>query len=654
MCGIAGIFSRKGIESEYLTLMSSALEHRGPDGYGYMLFSKEQGIRMVFNDSVSKCAPNHDMIGFAHRRLSVIDLSEASLQPMKDESNTYCVVYNGEIYNYLDLKMELKAMGYSFKTSGDTEVLIRAYEAWGPECMKKFNGMWAFVLLDIRNQCLIISRDRFGIKPLYYLIHDNTLYFASEIKGLLRIPFFDKKPNERIVAKYLLAGLVDDTKETFFDGIYQFPAAHWAKISLRADNLIVRTEPYWLLPSVTYQGSEKDATSKFRELFLDSVRIHAQSDVPVGTCLSGGLDSSSIVCASDLLRERLQIPNYTHSAFGYSPSEEKYSEKKYMDMVVDATSVRLNKIDFTQDQFQRALPLIIQAQDEPFASASIVAQWFVFQKAKENGMTVMLDGQGSDEIMAGYHTYFVNIALNLIAKKDFIGYWSLRSKYQREIGAFPLSYGLFSLGIIASVLPQYFRSLLRPGARFIRRLKKTSPIAPERISLTHTLMKQYPTGDIVSGYPHSLNEELQKQVQSISLPALLRYEDRNSMAHSIEARVPFLDSRLVEFVFTLPDELKIRGVTTKHILRESMKGILPEAVRTRKDKMGFKPNPDLTFSFIRNHLDLIRTNTTEYEERWFKERGVEQILNSNDRSVAFEWLLWRILNTKLWARQHWI
>lgn len=455
MCGITGIVSLQGINRHYLAAMSSVLKHRGPDGYGYMVYDRDRGIRVAFNCDLSNYISGHELVGLAHRRLSVIDLSEASLQPMKDQSNTYCVTYNGEIYNYIDLKNELQDLGYSFKTTGDTEVLLKAYEAWGPQCMKRFNGMWAFALLDARNQCLILSRDRFGIKPLYYIIQNNTIYFASEIKGLLAIPIFSKEPNEKIIAKYLVTGLIDNTDETFFKDIYQFPAAHWAKISLTDSPISLKMEPYWSFPEGRYQGSEQDAINKFKELFMDSVRIHHQSDVPVGTCLSGGLDSSSIVCTSDLLRKSYAIPNYSHLAFGYCPPEEEYTEVKYMDAVVEATSVRMNKVGVQQGQFQNALPLIIQAQDEPFGSAGIVAQWFVFQKARENGLTVMLDGQGADEILAGYHIHFDRIFLNLIAKGRILDYWALRTKYEKEIGRFPLSSPIFFGGAMISLLVIY-------------------------------------------------------------------------------------------------------------------------------------------------------------------------------------------------------
>ncbi len=324
-----------------------------------------------------------------------------------------------------------------------------------------------------------------------------------------------------------------------------------------------------------------------------------------------------------------------------------------MDDVVKATSARMNYVEISQDQFLSRLPQIILEQDEPFGSASIVSQWFVFQKAKAEGMTVMLDGQGADEILAGYHTYFATIALNLLEKRRVSDYLSLRSNYEKEIGKFPLPFPFLSLGAMALLVPHPFPDLIRAVIRFLRELKRSNPLSSERISLNDALMKRYSPKESVPKTFRSLNEELQIQVRSLSLPALLRYEDRNSMAHSIEARVPFLDYRLVEFLFTLPEHWKIKGVTTKHILREAMKGILPESVRTRKDKIGFKATPNLTFEFARDHYSTLVENQTEFEKKWFNPKGVRKLLNNNDQSTSFEFLLWRIVNMKFWLRQHW-
>lgn len=653
MCGIIGIISVNGIEKEYLCSMSNSLQHRGPDGYGYMLYSKAKGIRLWINEDISDERLERTTVAFAHRRLSIIDLSTVNSQPMMDESGTYCVVYNGEIYNYIELRKELESLGFAFKTTGDTEVLLHAYEAWGPSCMEKFNGMWAFALLDTLNQCVIFSRDRFGIKPLYYTIMNNLIYFASEIKGLLAISSLQREPNNKILAHYLLTGLVDEMQETFFKGIYQFPAAHWATISLRDDSLKVNPKSYWSLPTTAFQGTKKDAINQFRELFLDAVKVHTRSDVSVGTCLSGGLDSSSIVCSAEILKKENLIPMYSHNAFGYCSSDQ-WSEKEYMDIVTKATSINMHYITISQADFEKNVPRIILQQDEPFGSASIVAQWFVFQRAKAEGITVMLDGQGADEILGGYHTFFKTIALNMLFNRNILRFLALRYRYEKEIGEFPLKYRLITTGKIASLIPTQILKILRPFKKLVTRRPESINLPSPKISpFTDALIEQHPLELSVSKRGRTLNEDLYIRLKSMSLPALLRFEDRNSMAHSIEARVPFLDHRLVELLFTIPGNLKINKVTTKYIFREAMKGILPESIRNRKDKIGFMASPSLTFSFIQNHYNTLIQNQTELEKQIFDPSGIAKLIKSNDQSSSLEQQLWRILNTKLWIRHHW-
>jgi len=652
MCGIAGIVSNKGFRCQNLEMMSSALQHRGPDGHGYMLYSKEKGIRVGVNQEVTACQPKDDLVGFAHRRLSIIDLSEKNAQPMMNESETCCVTYNGEIYNYGELRGELEGLGYSFKTNGDTEVVLRAYEAWGPGSFERFNGMWALVLLDTEKQSLILSRDRFGIKPLYYTIDNHAIYFASEIKGILAVLPSKREANEGTVVKYLMTGLVNDTQETFYQGIYQFPAGHWGRISLREDSPEIRLVRYWSFREETSQRKEEEAVEVFRQLFLDGIRAHAQSDVPIGTCLSGGLDSSSIVCVSDILRKDDQIPNYTHSAFGYCPEKEAISERPYADIVVKARSVDMHYVDFSENEFEKVLPSILLTQDEPFGSASIVAQWFVFREAKNKGMTVMLDGQGADEVLGGYHANFVSLAWSLLARKRIRESFLLRSAYEREIGSFPIPYDRFLIQAGVALTPKILKRPLRRVAQICQTGLGNMHRSPGNW-LTEEISKKYNPAQFRYETFASMNQELQRQVTSTFLPALLRYEDRNSMAHSIEARVPFLDHRLVEFLFTLPEDLKIRGVTTKYILREAMKGILPEVIRNRKDKVGFKANPDLTFNWVDRHRATLCRNQTEYERRWLNPVGMENLLGSRERSVEIEFLLWRVINLKLWVRMNW-
>lgn len=652
MCGIAGIISLDGIEQGALRAMSKALEHRGPDGFGFSVYSKNTGLTIWHNQDIPAVYDGSAVVGFAHRRLAIIDLSPDGLQPITDESGELSIVYNGEIYNYLELRTELEGLGYRFFTSSDTEVLLQAYRAWGSECLSKFNGMWAFVLLDLKNKTVLLSRDRFGIKPLYYIIQNRTLYFASEIKGLLAIPSISCAPNEKIVGHYLLTGLVDHTTETFFEGIHQFPSAHWAEVSYDETSLQMYPERYWDFSTGTSDSSEQQLIEEFRSLFLDALRLHARSDVPVGTCLSGGLDSSSIVCGSELLRRDNLVPQYSHTAYGYCASDETYSEKKFMQAVIDATDAQMNYIEVSPDVFLEALTRIIREQDEPFGSASVVAQWFVFQRARQTGMTVMLDGQGADEIMGGYHYYFQTVARSLILRGDLAGLLSLRRTYQNEIGPFPFSFKPVSL--LYNVSPSIVRNFAQL-ARIRYRARKNSKLADsfESMALSNSFIRsQIRTLPEFTLY-NSLEKHLRADVQSLSLPALLRYEDRNSMAHSIEARVPFLDYRLVEFLSKVPEQMKIRGVTTKHILRQAFRDFIPKPVLDRKDKIGFKATPDLTFDLINKTRSNLVENRTEYEKHWFDSEDLKQVFRSSGREMSKEFNLWRVVNLKIWARQFW-
>lgn len=647
MCGISGIISPKGIPVRKLPLMSSALQPRGPDGYGYMLYSQQNGIRVWLNDDNVNGDSTREVVGFAHRRLSILDVSDSSLQPMVEESGSYCVIYNGEIYNYIELRAELEQLGYRFRTTGDTEVLLRAYEAWGVDCLKKLNGMWAFVLLDAKEGRVVFSRDRFGIKPLYYAIRNQCLYFASEIKSLVVALPEEVLPNHAAVARYLVDGIVDNTSETFFEGVYQLPAAHSATVDLREDRLSLSLDRYWSLPGKQNTESNSSVVDRFRELFIDSVRLHARSDVDVGSCLSGGLDSSAIVCVSKTLHEDGQIAHYASTTVGYDSAESKYSERRFMEIVSQSTSSRMAFTGLSQDEFNSAIPKVLRAQDEPFGSASIVAQWAVFERAKAEGLKVMLAGQGADELLAGYHTYILTMAANRLASRDIGKFLRLRSEFEREIGEFPISMRQF--------FPLVFPNWVTRSSQAVRGLfGGYTPRHISRLPITREFRSSIPTLEDPAVRRLSLGQQQRLDLESRVLPALLRHEDRNSMAHSIEARVPFLDHRLVEFAFSLPDYWKINGVQTKYVLREAMRGIVPEAVNTRKDKIGFRAAPHLTLEYARSHYDELKGNNTEFEALWFDSEAVERYLEKCIRQkVHDEFLLWRILNTKMWARSFW-
>jgi asparagine synthase (glutamine-hydrolysing) len=373
MCGRAGAISPNGVDPAALIRMGDRIGHRGPDGEGYLIGSAGNGPLRRSSRGEITGADTSTAVGFAHRRLTIIDLSERSDQPLVDASGEYAIAYNGEVYNYVELREELRRLGHSFRSSGDTEVVLEAYKEWGAECVGRFIGMWAFAILDRPGRRVLLSRDRFGIKPLYYARVGDALYFASEIKALLAMPGLEVEPNEELARRFLLDGGVDYSEETFFRGISKLASAHNLSIGLDGDRAL-KPRRYWWYPSQDGRVSERDAAAEFRELLADSIRIHARSDVPVGTCLSGGLDSSSIVCLAEQLRAGNQIPRYTHSAFGYLPQDEAFSERRHMQSVVDATGARLFFVEPPAERFVEELLRIVGQQDEPFGSTSIAAQ----------------------------------------------------------------------------------------------------------------------------------------------------------------------------------------------------------------------------------------------------------------------------------------
>jgi asparagine synthase (glutamine-hydrolysing) len=639
MCGIAGVISTRGIDTSVLVRMNDRIAHRGPDGEGYLVGTPGHGrLRRCSREELADDR-SPAVVGFAHRRLTIIDLSERSDQPLVDASGDYAIAYNGEVYNYVELRKELEGLGHSFASEGDTEVVLEAYKEWGHACVQRFVGMWAFAILDRPRRTVFLSRDRFGIKPLFYALWGESLVFASEIKGLLAVPGFQTEPDGEVLRRFLSIGVVDSTESTFFDGIRRLLPAHNLEIDLDQPQRL-NPSRYWWYPPQNGPISRDDAAERLRALLSDSVRLHARSDVPVGTCLSGGLDSSSIVCLAEELRAAGQIPRYTHSAFGYVPQEEEFSERVHMESVIGKTGARMFLVDTPRDRFVEKLFSVVQQQDEPFGSTSIAAQWFVFEAARREGMKVMLDGQGADEVLGGYHGYFGVIASNLLQRRRLLAYARFHRAHKRLLGHGPLPVR----GAIWSALPtRARRGVTRPA---------TVPL-PAGARLLSTEMRERVRRDYQPNPPGSLQELLQDHTESLGLPSLLRFEDRNSMAHSIEARVPMLDHRVVEFAFGLPDQLKIRGVETKYVLREAMRGVLPESVRARTDKIGFRAEPRATWTLAEQHRDSLLANRTEYEERWFDSAAVAAALDRSDRSVEAEYSVWRVLNAKLWLRLHW-
>ena len=637
MCGIAGAICNAGIDPAVLAPMADRIAHRGPDGRGYLVWRPGDELRM--SRSVEAAPSGEATVGLAHNRLSIIDLREINDQPLVSDDGSLALSFNGEVYNYVELRSELEALGHEFRTSGDTEVLLAAYREWGPACVERLVGMWAFALLDAANGRLLLSRDRFGIKPLYYALTGGVLYFASEIKALLSVPGFRPEPDEAAVRRFLVTGGVDETERSFFQGVRSLPAAHNAIVTLEAPAAEPRPERYWSIPEEGYEGGREQAAREFADLFRDSVRVHARSDVPVGTCLSGGLDSSSIVCVAEELRRAGRIPQYAHSGFGYLPDDAAYSERPYMEAVTEQTGLEMTFVEVTPDRFAEALVEVARHQDEPFGSTSIAAQYFVFGAAKAGGMKVMLDGQGADEVLGGYDHYFPLIAVALLRRRRFAAYARFTRAHRRERGGPPIS----RRHALATLAPR------RAGDAAASRMIEP----PSATLLSGELRDRIGYEDY--RYPEfdSVRDVLAASTSSLGLPALLRFEDRNSMAHSIEARVPFLDHRLVEFAFRLPYDFKINGTSTKDVLRRAMADVLPPKVLGRLDKIGFRAEPSATWRLAERHRSSLLADRTDYERRWLSPAGLAALLDGGDRSADAEFMLWRVINLKLWLRTFW-
>ncbi|MBP5475182.1 MAG: asparagine synthase (glutamine-hydrolyzing), partial [Methanomicrobium sp.] len=512
--------------------MSKRLEHRGPDGCGIKIFDK---------------------CGLVHRRLSIIDLSENASQPMCNEDETLWLVFNGEIYNYPELRAILIERGHTFRSETDSEVIIHSYEEWGADCTKKFNGMWAFAIYDTKTGKLFCSRDRFGVKPFYYAYSHGGFFFASEIKALVALPDIGKKPCDEKLNEYLLGGTLDTDEKTMFDGILQLRPATNMLINGTEEPVF---EKYWDLkvsPAISFTDSNCDdekAAAEFLDLLRDSVRLRLRSDVPVGTCLSGGLDSSTItVLINDIIRsENVSSVGERQNTFSACYSDPRFDESTFMDCVIDASGVSAHKTYPQPEDILSDIERLIYVQDEPFNSLSTYSQYRVMKLAGDH-VKVILDGQGADEQLAGYLGY----------QAAYIK--SLKSSPVRmlsEIFGSIRHHGLFFLNAIIQLnLRKKRRSFIRSDAKAMNR------------------------------YGGTLDEVLRNEILNSNLQALLHYEDRNSMAFSIESRVPFLDYRFAEYTASLPLNQKIRCGVTKYVLRNAIRGIVPEKIRTRMDKMGF-------------------------------------------------------------------
>jgi asparagine synthase (glutamine-hydrolysing) len=573
MCGIVGIISNKDISSLEVEVkkMNDLQEHRGPDGEGYWHSEKKN-------------------VYFGHRRLSIIDLSKAGHQPMLSSDSSYVIVFNGEIYNYQELRKECINKGSKFFSNTDSEVIIEYIKHFGVEGIKDLRGMWAFILYDLRKNKAIFSRDPFGIKPLYYTIYEDCIYFASEIKSLRLINDHFNETDQITKQLFLDLGYLDIGEWTFFKNIKRFPQASYAEVDL---NEIVKIDivTYWQPPKQLINIDEDEATKKLDILLKQSIKRHMISDVSIAFCLSGGLDSSTIIGIAKTITENNDKLN---SFTTHYPESPEIDEVNWAKLVVNHTNINPNWIEVEYKDFVQEVDLVLYHHDEPFGSTSIYAQNTIFKAINKAGLKVSLDGQGADEIFAGYNSYHY----------FFLKYLLKERKFAR-----------FFLEIIAlfAKFPNFIYDNFTYIERLFNRRRSNDSFCKnngysERLKEIRNIMKA-----------DNFNQFLSTNLLSSTIPQLLRNGDRNSMKNSVESRVPFLDIDLVNFVMSLPNNFKIRKAIKKYLLRQVAYKYLPKKLVDRSDKLGF-PSPEKIWMKRAFNIDVSGPFTKKWREfivqRW--------------------------------------
>ena len=593
MCGISGIINKnnKSVEELLILQMTDIIAHRGPDSSGSYLYKN---------------------IAFGHRRLSILDLSSSGHQPMK-YLDDLVITYNGEIYNFIEIREELIQKGYIFDSNSDTEVILKAYHCWGKTCVNYFNGMWSFSILDIKQKIVFCSRDRFGVKPFYYIENNDLFSFGSEISQLL--PFLPNRIlNKKVALDYLISGIEECSNETFFKDIYLLKGGHNLVFDLQTNSYEI--ERYYNLKLSDQKNTSVD---DYIQELKRSITLRLRSDVKVGTCLSGGIDSSTI---SSFASTIYQNSNEKFMAIHAKSSEYKTDESEFAKIVSKIANINLNFVEPSYSDFKSNILSIIKIQQEPFGSLSIIMQYFVFKKAKELGCIVMLDGQGGDETLLGYERYYPAIV------KSKKGIAKLKALLQSSKNS--------RLSLLDTIKYQYYFSNYKLR---LKRLKFKNSFYKSEI------LNEYESEElrIISESYNDISILQKNEIESSQLPHLLKYEDRNSMANSIESRLPFLDYKLVELSLNTNNSLKIKDGWTKFILRKAAETILPKEIVWRKAKLGFNA-PEKTW-------------TKEFENEMIKEIEQSEILNNfiHFKKLYFKNLdlrtKWRLYNFSAWEKE---
>jgi asparagine synthase (glutamine-hydrolysing) len=637
MCGLAGIvgFPSSTRARGLVRRLSQELQHRGPDDEGYLVFN---GRMPTVGREAPEMVPEGATV-LIHRRLSILDLTEAGWQPMGTSDRRFYIILNGEIYNYLELRQELEALGVRFRSHGDTEVLLAAYAMWGSACLTRLVGMFAFAVIDTIERRLFLARDFFGIKPLYYAFVGGSFIFASEVNALLACPGISREVDPQRLYLYLRYAVADHGDGTLLANIRQVEPAHFLDLSLD-DPRHAEPTRYWNLGSAQPQDiSFDEAAKRVRDLFLTNIQLHLRSDVPVGAALSGGIDSSAVVaCMRYVGGSKLSL-----HAYSYIADDQKLSEERWVDIATRSSGAAIHKIRSSGRELLEQLPNLIRAQGEPFGGTSIFAQYLVFRQASRSGIKVMLDGQGADEILAGYRPFLAARCASLLRTGQFSAALRFATKWSRLPG---VTRPLIVAQMAAAMLPP---SVQEPFRRRMGRSMAPSWLNRHWLDAHGVELRAYhnTTGK------QALIEELCTSIRESSLPRLLRYEDRNSMAFSIESRVPFLTPDLVNFLLSLPESYILADDgTSKAVFRAAMAGIVPDEILDRRDKIGFA-TPDIAWlgeqrDWAESILASEAAAATMALDLAEVRREAQRV--SSGTAVSGEYL-WRCLNLIAWVKE---
>jgi len=640
MCGIAGIVNLDGVNPSDLRQMSVTLRHRGPDDEGFSIINSEGEVKLLKGDDTISAfgglqhisevtIGNHNCIGLVHRRLSIIDLTPAGHQPMLFKSGKYQLIFNGEIYNYKELKEELILCNYQFISDSDTEVILASYDKWGKNCVEKFVGMWAFALYDNEKKQLFLSRDRFGIKPLYYSCVQGKFAFASEIKALLGLDFVKPEADMTAVYEFISFGATSNSSANLFKHINILPPGHNMFVNVKDAGFVI--EEYYNLEEKVNSCQlpvDSEMEESFKALLNNSINLHLRSDVPVGSALSGGLDSSTLVAIA-----ASKMHDATFKTFTAAYHEKNIDESDFAKKVIAGHKNIAGYFTYPDSTgYWKDLEKMIWHQDLPINSTSMFAQWEVMKLAKHENTKVLLDGQGADEILGGYYNFAGIHLIELLKwfrlRQFFLERKSLQTNFAPNIN---MTIGKAAYYFLPQFLQRSVRAKKRLGMNFISDSYKNELRA---ITVPSRGGKTFREQSLLS--------------TQFGLQDLLRYEDRNSMAFSIESRVPFLDHRLVEFSIALKNEWKIKQGWTKYILRKTAEPILDKEVVWRKYKMGFLTPQKEWKEKSQKELNSF-VNETEIPE--FIDRNYLLKLNSselNDPAHLSEF--WKMISFLKWIK----